>query len=80
MEGRPLLEIWTWHGPTTDEGAFTQTRAGEGDLVVERFGIDAFATLRAEISAVTLQNCHFLTGKRAFSSPIPTLASICKVL
>ena len=51
MDGRPVIENWTWHGPTTDEGVFTQPRAGEVDLVVEHFEIDGFATLRVDIAA-----------------------------
>ena len=51
VDGRPVIENWNWHGPTTDEAVFTQPRAGEVDLVVEHFEIDGFATLRVDITA-----------------------------
>ena len=50
VDGRPVIENWAWHGPTTDEAVFTQPHAGEVDLVVEHFEIDGYATLRVEIT------------------------------
>lgn len=51
VNGRPVLENWAWHGPTTDEAVFTQPKSGDVDLVVEHFEIDGFATLRVGITA-----------------------------
>jgi hypothetical protein len=50
VDGRPVIENWNWHGPTTDEAVFTQPRAGGVDLTVEHFEIDGFATLRVDIT------------------------------
>ncbi len=51
VDGRPIIENWAWHGPTTDEAVFTQPQSGDVDLVVEHFEIDGFATLRVDIMA-----------------------------
>ena len=47
--GQPVIENWTWHGPTPNEGIFTQLTAGEVEIVVEHFEIDGFATLKLDI-------------------------------
>ncbi len=49
--GKLVLENWTWHGPTPDEGTFIQPAAGEVEIVVEHFEIDGFATLKLDIEA-----------------------------
>lgn len=45
-----VIDNWTWHAPTTDEGVFVQTRDGYADILVEHFEIDGYATLRFEIT------------------------------
>lgn len=45
-----VIENWTWHGPTTDQGTFVQPRSGEVEIVVEYFEIDGFATLRVDMA------------------------------
>ena len=49
VNGQRVIENWTWHVPTTDEGVFEQSVEGEVSIVVEYFEIDGFATLRLEI-------------------------------
>jgi hypothetical protein len=49
MGGRRVIENWTWHGPTGDEGTFEQASDGEVDLEVEHFEIDGYSVLRLEI-------------------------------
>lgn len=47
--GRKVIENWTWHGPTGDEGTFEQASDGDVDLEVEHFEIDGYSVLRLEI-------------------------------
>ena len=49
VSGKPVIENWTWHGPTTNDGMFDQQAEGEVPIVVEYFEIDGFATLRLDI-------------------------------
>jgi parallel beta-helix repeat protein len=49
VNGGPVIENWTWHGPTTNDGVFEQPTESEVPIVVEYFEIDGFATLRLEI-------------------------------
>ncbi len=51
VAGKTVLENWTWHGPTPDEGIFEQSAAGDVEIVVEHFEIDGFATLKLDIEA-----------------------------
>lgn len=50
--GTPVIENWTWHVPTTNDGVFDQQADGEVTIVVEYFEIDGFATLRLDIEPV----------------------------
>jgi parallel beta-helix repeat protein len=45
VNGQPVIENWTWHGPTRDSGLYEQTAAGEVEIVVEHFEIDGYAVL-----------------------------------
>jgi parallel beta-helix repeat protein len=49
VAGRPVIENWTWHGPTRDEGVFEQAGAGAVEVVVEHFEIDGYAVLRLDL-------------------------------
>ena len=51
VDGKPVIENWTWHGPTNDEGVFVQPAAAVVPVVVEYFEIDGYATLRLQIEA-----------------------------
>ena len=50
--GKPVLENWTWHAPTTNEGLLELQEATNVDLVVEHFEIDGFAVLHLDIASV----------------------------
>lgn len=49
VNGRPVIENWTWHGPTPDEGIIEQAADGEVAVTVEHFEIDGYAVLRLEL-------------------------------
>jgi hypothetical protein len=46
---KTIIDNWTWHAPTRDEGTFVQTKAGEVEITVEHFEIDGYAMLKLEI-------------------------------
>ncbi|MCC7373040.1 MAG: right-handed parallel beta-helix repeat-containing protein [Verrucomicrobiales bacterium] len=52
VQGSTVIENWTWHGPTTDEGTFRQPADGEVTLEIEHFEIDGYSVLRLEIERV----------------------------
>lgn len=49
IDGRVVLENWTWHGPTRDSAVFTQTANGEVSMEVEHFEIDGYSVLRLDL-------------------------------
>lgn len=49
VNGRPVIDNWTWHGPTADEGFFKQPAAGPVAIMVEHFEIDGYAVLRLDL-------------------------------
>jgi hypothetical protein len=49
VNDKAVIENWTWHVPTLNEGIFEQPTESEAAIVVEYFEIDGFATLRLEI-------------------------------
>ncbi len=49
VNGKPVIENWTWHVPTNNDGVFEQTTADMANIVVEYFEIDGLAALRLEI-------------------------------
>lgn len=52
VAGQSVIENWTWHGPTLDEGIFEQSVAAEVEIIVEHFEIDGYAILKLDIEAV----------------------------
>lgn len=48
--GNPVIENWTWHAPTRNEGVFDQPETGPVELTVEHFEIDGFAVLELDLS------------------------------
>lgn len=48
-DGRTLIDNWTWHGPTRDEGVLELEQAAEVDLLVEHFELDGYSVLEFEI-------------------------------
>jgi parallel beta-helix repeat protein len=49
VNGEPVIENWTWHGPTRDSGSFEQKVTGEVEIVVEHFEIDGYAVLEFDL-------------------------------
>jgi hypothetical protein len=52
VDGRTILENWTWHGPTPNEVRFRQENEAEVEIGVEHFEIDGYATLRLSLEPV----------------------------
>ncbi|MFO0833571.1 MAG: right-handed parallel beta-helix repeat-containing protein [Phycisphaerales bacterium] len=50
VDGKPIVENWTWHGPTKNDGTFTVDKDGEISVTVEYFEIDGYSTLEFELS------------------------------
>lgn len=48
--GKAVLENWTWHAPTRNEGVLELAADTEVEVVVEHFEIDGFSTLQLEIA------------------------------
>lgn len=49
INGKPLVENWTWHGPTKNEGVHHQDADAQVLIEVEYFEIDGFAVFDLEI-------------------------------
>jgi parallel beta-helix repeat protein len=49
VDGQPVIENWTWHGPTRDTGIFEQPTTREVQIVVEHFEIDGYAVLEFDL-------------------------------
>lgn len=45
VDGKPVIENWTWHAPTKDTGAFTVEGPEPVEILVEHFEIDGAAAL-----------------------------------
>ena len=52
VDGQSVIENWTWHGPTRDEGRFVVDKRKSVEILVEHFEIDGYAVLEFEIEAV----------------------------
>jgi hypothetical protein len=50
IDGKPVIDNWTWHGPTRDTGTLTIETPRTVEIEVEHFQIDGFATLQFSIS------------------------------
>ena len=49
-DGKPIIENWAWHGPTTDNGTLTLDADREVEFVVEHFEIDGYAVLDFDLA------------------------------
>ncbi len=58
VNGKPVIENWTWHGPAHDTGKLTLEADKTVEIVVEHFQIDGFAVL--EFSLLPGQDSHVL--------------------
>jgi hypothetical protein len=45
VDGQPVIENWTWHGPTRDTGKLTLVSDKTVEITVEHFQIDGYAVL-----------------------------------
>ena len=50
VDGRPVIDNWTWHGPTRDEGTLTLESATTVEITIEHFEIDGYATLELDVA------------------------------
>ena len=50
VDGKPVIDNWTWHPPTRDTGALELPAEKEVEIVVEHFEIDGYAVLELEIA------------------------------
>jgi len=50
VDGKPVIENWTWHGPSRDTGKLTLEADKTAEIVVEHFQIDGFAVLEFSLS------------------------------
>lgn len=53
VNGSPVIENWTWHGPTPNEDVYDHSTGGDVEIMVEHFEIDGYATLRLDIEPVS---------------------------
>ena len=49
INGKVVLENWTWHGPTPNEAAYEQAAEGEVEIEVEHFEIDGYSVLKVDL-------------------------------
>jgi parallel beta-helix repeat protein len=50
VDGKAMIDNWTWHGPTRDTGTLTLSEDRRVEIVVEHFEIDGYAVLELELS------------------------------
>ena len=50
VDGVPVIDNWTWHGPTRNTGELTLDRDKTVEIKVEYFEIDGHAVLDLEIT------------------------------
>jgi nitrous oxidase accessory protein NosD len=52
VDGQPVIDNWTWHVPTRDEGTFEMAEPKAVEIVVEHFEIDGYAVLDFDLTPV----------------------------
>ena len=55
VDGQPVIENWTWHGPTRDTGKLTLPADMTVEIVVEHFEIDGHAVLEFSVTGSPAQ-------------------------
>jgi hypothetical protein len=50
VDGKPVIENWTWHGPTRDTGKLALAADKTVEIVVEHFQIDGYAVLEFSLA------------------------------
>ena len=48
IDGKPVLENWTWHGPTENKAVY-ETTGGVHEIVIEHFELDGWARLSFDL-------------------------------
>ena len=56
VAGQPVIENWTWHGPTPNTGTVTLDQDQTVEIMVEHFEIDGYAVLELDISRNALSS------------------------
>jgi hypothetical protein len=51
-DAKPIIDNWTWHGPTVNEGMLELDRERTVELAVEYFEIDGYAVLELTLERV----------------------------
>jgi len=51
VDGRAIIDNWTWHGPTPDTATFELQTAKTVEITVEHFEIDGYAVLEMKVSS-----------------------------
>jgi hypothetical protein len=51
VDGKPVIENWTWHGPTHDAGNFSLPVSKTVEITVEHFQIDGYAVLEFSLAS-----------------------------
>jgi len=49
VDGKPVIENWTWHGPTRDTGVLELSEDRTVEILVEHFEIDGYAVLELNV-------------------------------
>lgn len=50
VDGKPVVENWTWHAPTRNAGEFESTGEGPTQITVEHFELDGYSTLEVSLT------------------------------
>ena len=53
VDGKPVINNWTWHGPTRDSATVTIEKERAVEIVVEHFQIDGYAVLEFTLAPKT---------------------------
>jgi parallel beta-helix repeat protein len=53
VDGKPVIDNWTWHGPTRDASTVTIEKERTVEIVVEHFQIDGYAVLEFTLAPKT---------------------------
>ncbi len=50
VDGKPVIENWSWHGPTRDSGKLELAGDKTVEITVEHFQIDGYAVLEFSLA------------------------------
>ena len=52
LDGRRIIDNWTWHPPTEDTAEFEIIETRTVELVIEHFELDGYSVLRADLEPI----------------------------